>query len=264
MSYKAIICDLDGTLLNTEHRISEKTKDTIKIAKEKGYEVVIATGRHFLDANVFKEQLGLETYLISSNGSRIHNEKNEEIYSENLEEELYKGILDCVEDKDISRHIYTDLHWYLEEEKEEYTAFYKETGFSHTLVDFEKLEEKEVIKLFFMCKDLEKLLQLERKIFEKFGDKIELTLSSNECLEVMKKNVSKGKAIKRIMENLGIELRDIIAFGDGMNDYEMLKLVGKGILMGNSSDRLKESLPNNEITLTNSEDGVAVYLEKIL
>jgi hydroxymethylpyrimidine pyrophosphatase-like HAD family hydrolase len=54
-----------------------------------------------------------------------------------------------------------------------------------------------------------------------------------------------------------------VAFGDGMNDFEMLSMVGRGVVMGNAHDRLKLALPEHEQTLTSDEDGVAVYLEKL-
>jgi hydroxymethylpyrimidine pyrophosphatase-like HAD family hydrolase len=58
-------------------------------------------------------------------------------------------------------------------------------------------------------------------------------------------------------------MSEAIAFGDGMNDFEMLTMVGRGIVMGNAHDRLKMALPEYEQTLTSDEDGVAVYLEKL-
>ncbi|MNC33155.1 Pyridoxal phosphate phosphatase YigL [compost metagenome] len=54
-----------------------------------------------------------------------------------------------------------------------------------------------------------------------------------------------------------------VAFGDGMNDFEMLSMVGRGVVMGNAHDRLKLALPNHDQTLSSDEDGVAVYLERL-
>ena len=76
MKFKAIVCDLDGTLLNPEHTISKNTIDTIKKITDQGVKFFIATGRHHADALRFKDMLGLDSYLISSNGARIHDENN--------------------------------------------------------------------------------------------------------------------------------------------------------------------------------------------
>lgn len=263
MKYEAIVCDLDGTLLNGEHKLSEETKNTIKEVKATGRKIFIATGRHHLDAIELKRQLGLDSYLISSNGARIHDENNEEIYGKNIDEDIAKFILDTKCNDHIARHIYTGEKWYVEEEKEEYIKFHQESGFLYEVKDFSKIKGEKFIKIFFISQNQEELLRLEKYFEEKLGDKISITLSGPECLELMDKNVTKGEAIKNIMKKLNIPLNNTMAFGDGLNDYEMLSEVGKGLLMGNCAQRLREKLPDNEIIGKNIENGVARYLKKI-
>ena len=94
MKYKAIVCDLDGTLLNSQHTISKYTRDVIKDVTNLGVKFFIATGRHHMDALKFKEMLGLDSYLISSNGARIHNENNEIIFKGDIPKELSNEIFD--------------------------------------------------------------------------------------------------------------------------------------------------------------------------
>ncbi|MGL5984195.1 MAG: HAD family hydrolase, partial [Cetobacterium sp.] len=83
------------------------------------------------------------------------------------------------------------------------------------------------------------------------------------CLEVMKEGVSKATAIEEVLKREGIDIQDTIAFGDGLNDLEMLSFVGKGFVMGNGSPRLKELLPENEVIKPNSENGVAKKLQEL-
>lgn len=262
--YKAVVSDLDGTLLNELHKFSEKTKETIKKVKETGKKIFIATGRHHLDAFQLKSQLGLDSYLISSNGARIHNEKNEVVYEKNIDNEVVDFILSAKCSSEISRHIYTENHWYVEEEREEFNQYHQESGFFYTIKDFNEIKDSKFVKIFFISKNEPELLKLERFFEENLSGKVSITLSGPDCLELMAPNVSKGEAIKNVMERLGIPLADVIAFGDGLNDYEMLSEVGKGLLMGNCAERLKGKLPNNEIIGKNTEDGVAKYLEKNL
>lgn len=262
MKYEAIVCDLDGTLLNGEHRFSEETKETIKAVKATGRKIFIATGRHHLDALKLKEQLGLDSYLISSNGARIHDENNIEVYERNIDEETVDFILSTKCKEEIERHIYTDTKWYVEAEKEEYIRYHQESGFLYEVKDFSKIVGEKFIKIFFISKDQEELFKLEKYFEEKIGDKVSITLSGPECLELMAKNVTKGEAVKNIMERLNIPLENTMAFGDGLNDYEMLSEVGKGLLMGNCATRLRDRLPDNEIIGKNIENGVANYLKK--
>lgn len=263
MKYKAIVCDLDGTLLNEEHKFSEETKETIKEVKKTGRKIFIATGRHHLDALKLKEQLGLDSYLISSNGARIHDENNIEVYEKNIDKEVVDFILSVKCKEGIERHVYTDTKWYVEKDKEEYLSFHQESKFFHEVKEFFKIENEKFIKIFFVSKNIDELLKLEEYFIKVIGSKVSITLSGPECLEIMAKDVTKGEAIKNIMQKLNISLENTMAFGDGLNDYEMLKEVGKGLLMGNCATRLRDKLPNNEIIGKNIENGVANYLKKL-
>lgn len=264
MKYRAVVSDLDGTLLNGEHRLSERSKEVIKKVKDSGRKIFIATGRHHLDAMKLKKMLGLDSYLISSNGARIHDEKNEVVYEKNIPQDIVDKILGKECDEEISRHIYTEEHWYVEKDWEEFNAYHQESGFCYTIKNFAEVKDEKVIKIFFISKNQEKLLKFEEEIAQELGTSVAITLSGPECLEFMAPNVCKGEAIKNVMERLEIPLEDVIAFGDGLNDYEMLSEVGKGLVMGNAAERLKEKLPTNEMIEKNTEDGVANYLEKYL
>lgn len=260
MKFKAIVCDLDGTLLNENHKISERTKKVIKKLKDKGMKIFIATGRHYLDAVVYKEQLGLDSYLITSNGAVIHDEKNKEIYRKELTQSMIDKLMNIERFDSTKRHIYTPNNWYVEEGREEYVIFHKESGFLYEIRDFSKIDEN-VIKFFFVEQNEKRLFELEDTVSKIIGKEGTVTLSSRECLEIMAPLVSKGEAIKYVMEKLSIDLSEVIGFGDGLNDFEMLSIVGDGVLMGNCLERLREKLPKNNVTKRNTEEGVAEYLE---
>lgn len=263
MKYKAVVCDLDGTLLNSHHTISQFTKDIINKIRAKGVKVFIATGRHYEDARVFKDMLGLDSFMITSNGAKVHNEKNEEIISHNIPVDISESIINMTIDDLIHKNMYMDNNWYVEEKLEEAEEFHKESGFNHVIKPFKELTGKEVTKFFYICEDEEKIRILEEEFAMKYRGKLNITLSLGTCLELMHRGVSKATALKEVLEAEGISMEDVIAFGDGLNDYEMLKSVGKGLIMGNGSYRLIEALPENEVIETNDEDGVAKYLTEV-
>lgn len=261
--YKAVICDLDGTLLNSKHTISEYTKSVISKVHDKGVRIFIATGRHHKDAGVFKNMLGLESFLITSNGAKIHDEHDNEIFSHNIPVDLASDIISFPLDEEVHRNIYQNDHWFVEEHLEEAKEFHRESGFTHIEKEFNEIVGEEVTKFFFICNDTEKIRTLEEDIIEKFKGKLNVTLSQINCLELMQRGVSKGMAIKEILSKEGISIDEAIAFGDGLNDLDMLSTVGKGLIMGNCNYRLSEALPENEVIGTNDEDGVARYLAKM-
>lgn len=265
MRYKAIISDLDGTLLNSHHIISEYTKNIIKkIIKEKGVKFIIATGRHYIDASCFMKQLGAKSYLISSNGANAHTSDGELLVEHLMDKKDVERILNIQVDKDVIVNTYTSDGWDVDRMLPDFNAYHKESGFTPNIVDFKNYNKEDILKFCYIGES-KKIEALENKLREDRGllEDITLTASLDICLEIMKKNISKGKTLKEILDREGIELSEVIAFGDGLNDEEMLSIVGKGLIMGNASEKLKKAQPNLEVIGTNDEDAEAKYLEKI-
>ena len=205
-----------------------------------------------------------DSYLISSNGARIHNENNEIIFKGDIPKELSNEIFDLNINEEIYKNIYKDDFWFSEKPLDEAHEYHKESGFTYSVRKFSELKNSEVIKFFYINEDEKLIRNLENEINEKFGNRINLTLSLPICLEIMNKGISKGNAIKDILlPKFKITPEEVISFGDGLNDYEMLDIVGEGLLMGNCNPRLKELLPNNKVIGRNDEDGVAEYLKKV-
>ena len=261
--YKAIICDLDGTLLNSQHTISAYTCEIIKKVMDKGVTVFIATGRHHCDTFAFKNILGLDSFLITSNGAKIHDKNNQEIFSHNISEDLASELINMDIDTNIIQNIYQNDYWYCTDMPTMLKDFYKESGFRYEVKPFNEIKGS-VTKFFYISNTCtNKLIDLEKEMMNCFKGKLNITFSLPTCLEVMKRGISKGYAVEEVLQHINIDLSDAIAFGDGLNDYEMLKTVGKGLLMGNHNYRLKEALPNFEVVDTNDNDGVAKYLSKL-
>ena len=105
-------------------------------------------------------------------------------------------------------------------------------------------------------------MTLAAQINEQYSTKLNVSFSLPECLEVMDIKVNKAEALTEVLKIKGFTMAETIAFGDGMNDLEMLQAVDKGLIMGNASTMLKAALPNFELIGHSAEDGVAHYIEK--
>ena len=99
---KVIISDLDGTLLNQHHVISDYTRSVFQELHQLNYLIIVATGRHHLDAIPLVERLGVPLYLVTSNGARIHSPDKELIFSVNMDPDTVKSILSLDIDPDIT------------------------------------------------------------------------------------------------------------------------------------------------------------------
>ncbi|MDR6845548.1 Cof-type HAD-IIB family hydrolase [Flavobacterium granuli] len=261
---KVVISDLDGTLLNSDHTISAYTKSVFRELHEQNYLIIVATGRHHMDAMAIVSSLELPIYLVTSNGARIHSPKKELLYSFNLEGDAVKSILSLDIDPEITTVLFKETVWQTSKTNKKLNAFQKDLAYPPEVVDFAALDDYSAIKIFFTHDDHQKLVDLRDKILEDHSDVFSHAFSLPICLEFMDKSVDKSVAIAKILEKEGYSFEEAISFGDGFNDEKMLDATGIGLIMGNAPENLKSKLPHLEVISTNNEDGVAKYLTEIL
>ncbi|MCB5361585.1 MULTISPECIES: Cof-type HAD-IIB family hydrolase [Vibrio] len=266
-SVKIVASDLDGTLLAPNHQLSAFTKLTLKKLHDQGYTFIFATGRHHVDVAGIREIAGIPAYMITSNGARVHDQNDQLMYSQNVPQDLVQPVIDVVrQDPNIFIHMYQNEDWLLDREDEMLAKFHSESGFSYKRFEADKAPSDGIAKVFFTHpeQDHEYLVTFEQKLKDAFGDKLNIAFSTPWCLEVMAAEVSKGHALDAVAKSLNLTLENCVAFGDGMNDAEMLAMAGKGLVMETSHHKVKEALPNNEVIGSNADDAVAHYLEKHL
>ncbi|MGR5427964.1 Cof-type HAD-IIB family hydrolase [Vibrio harveyi] len=259
---KIVASDLDGTLLAPNHQLSAYSKETLKALHEQGYTFVFATGRHHVDVASIRRTVGIPAYMITSNGARVHDQNDQEMYSQNVPEDLVQSVIDTIKtDPEILIHMYQNDDWLLNKDDDELREFHEE--FTYKLYDQDNAPTDGIAKIFFThpAKDHDHLVTFETKLREQFGDRLNIAFSTPWCLEVMSAGVSKGDALKAVAESIGLTLENTIAFGDGMNDVEMLSMAGKGLVMGTSHEKVMKALPNNEVIGSNVDDAVAHYLQ---
>lgn len=261
--YKVAISDLDGTLLGPDHKISAQTKQSIHNWIESGRRFVIATGRHYIEAKSLQDQIGEAIYLITSNGARVHNKEGEIILKQNLPAHIATEICAITFDETIQINLFTDQHWYVNFRLKELDDIGLGCGFDCQEADLKSLDKDNTIKIFFWAEN-ELLQVVYQQLKARFGDRINLTFSLEKCLEVMDANTNKGTAVKAVLKDKGFSTEEAIAFGDGMNDVEMLNVVGKAILMQNAQKALREALPHAEVTASEKEHGVAIKIDQLL
>ncbi|MEC5319166.1 sugar/pyridoxal phosphate phosphatase YigL [Brenneria populi subsp. brevivirga] len=262
--YHVVASDLDGTLLSTDHSLSPYAKETLKLLTEKGIHFVFATGRHYMDVGQIRDGLGISAFMITSNGARVHNTQGELIFSHNLDPDIARDLYGVAHhNPDMLTHVYRDDDWFMNRQRPEEERFFKDSVFKYKLFEPALLETDGVSKIFFTCDSHEQLLSLETAINARWGDRVNVSFSTLTCLEVMAGGVSKGHALEQVAKILGYTLQECIAFGDGMNDYEMLSMAGKGCIMQNAHQRLKDLLPELETIGSNAQSAVPNYLRRL-
>ncbi len=261
-SYKNIntfVFDMDGTLLNDEHELSELTVRALNELRARGFTLVIATGRHVNDIRGYLQQLGGGIATITCNGANIHDRNGELIYREGLPLLVNEALIPLGAKFTVHTNMYTDSEWLVREPCEELLEAHEKDQFFYRQIDMQEMLATPALKILFYGQNAE-LQALKAQILRDYSLAINLTFSDDYYLEVMQNNISKGYALKVLLEKLSLPVEQTMAFGDGMNDVELFRTVAHPILMENSSATLKQLFPQAKCTLTNHNDGVARFL----
>lgn len=263
--YHIIASDLDGTLLSKDNTLTKYTKKTIKnLLTKYNVHFVFATGRHHIDVAKIRKNIGIDAFMITSNGAYVHDVKNKLIFYKNIDYNISRELIFIkYHDKNFFTNFYSHNKWYINRTFFEKKILFRKSVLPYTIFNHNFCNKQLINKVFFICDDTKALLSLEKFIINKWGNKLSVSFSLPTCLEVMAGGVSKGKALKLVTKKLGYSLKECISFGDGMNDKEMLESTGKGCIMNNAHQRLKDILPQLEIIGNNIEDSVAHYLNNL-
>lgn len=259
---KVIITDLDGTLLNPAHQISEYTKSVFQQLHNQNYFIIVATGRHHLDALPLVAGLDCPVYLVSSNGARIHSPSKELLFAFDIKSDAIKSILDLEIDPDITTVLFKEEVWQTNKENKKLNSFQTEMNYPPEIVDFNAIEDFSAIKIFFTHDNHQKLVELKNHILKTHIHLFDYAFSLPICLEFMDKAVDKSVAIAKILKKENFTFQEAITFGDGFNDEKMLLSSGKSLIMDNAVEGLKTKLSHIEVISSNENDGVAQYLAK--
>ena len=265
--YKLIALDMDGTLLTTDKKVSERTEAAIKAAEGKGVKIVLASGRPLIGINRYLEELELikgEDYVLSFNGGLVQNTKTEEIVSKvSLKGSDLKYIYEISKQLNINIHAFSAKDGLITPRNSQYTYHEAEiNGIDINIKDFNEVDDEEdIIKVMMI--DPQEILdpaieRLPKEVYEKYS----VFKSSPFFLEFTHKEVDKGLGLKRLGEYLGIKKEEIIACGDAGNDLSMVKYAGLGVAMDNAVSEVKEAA--DYITASNDEDGIAKVIEKFI
>ncbi len=264
-----VFCDLDGTLLTSNLKITKQTKQTVKKLKDKNVEFVLTSGRSFRFVKNISNQLSDSDFVISSNGALIKNQKtNEILFLKSIPNKLVLKIFKLANKLECDAFIEsTDVTF----KNHEF-----ETEVLSEIINTKQLKQilktMPIIKACIESYNKQKLQTLIKKI-QKFKE-IKIAHMSNvlydplaPCspnekffIDINNKDVSKGNALNFFVDYLNVDKKNVVSIGDSCNDFSMFKISGTDVAMGNSLNDLKKSA--DFVTKTNDESGVAVFLEK--
>ncbi|WP_186576105.1 HAD family hydrolase [Aquibacillus kalidii] len=234
-NFKALFLDIDGTILKADHTIEDSTKKAVEQVQKKNIEVFLATGRPLHEVYEIAEELQVDSFIGYNGAYAVY--KGKAIVNEPLNPQTIQHYLDVAKQNNHEMVLYT-------KNKNAFTSF--DNPHVEKFISYFDLREN----VLFSDNILDKILGItvmnvkehEPTLYQMEGEDIYFSQVNVKGLEdnydVIRENVNKGKAIKDILEMLTIDPKEAIAFGDGMNDKQMLQFVGNSFAMGNANPEL--------------------------
>ncbi|MCM3618069.1 Cof-type HAD-IIB family hydrolase [Sutcliffiella horikoshii] len=275
---KCIAIDMDGTLLNNNHVVSEENADAIKLAQKNGVEVVIATGRAYSEAKDVLAEAGIVTPIICVNGAEARKPDGTIVSTNPIPLNEIKKLAAILDKHDIYFEIYTQEGTYSKDydkaiatimdvfmsasEENDYDKVLKaakermEEGNVKLVDSFEPILEEEshvIYKLLAFSLNKGNLEAARYELLE-LGI-VAVSSSGKDNLEITSADAQKGIALTTFTAERGISMEETMALGDNYNDVSMFERVGRAVAMGNAPDGVKAKA--HIVTDTNVNSGVA-------
>lgn len=264
-NYKMLVLDLDDTLLRDDYTISNRNKELLIQAQQKGIKVVLASGRPTPAMNRYAEELSLakyDSYMISFNGAVVTSMKNNEILFEtSLTQQEIHSLYDFSIENKVHIITYSDKGVISETDSQYIDVELKLTGIPHHKVPSFKSEITSSAVKCILLEHPDYLKEVEKKLKAERTD-LSVSRSKPFFLEVMPQGIDKAASIDFLATKLGIHQSEVIAVGNAGNDLSMVQYAGLGIWVDNVSDDLRHYA--DYIVASNENDGVAEVIEKFL
>lgn len=262
-----IVVDLDGTLLNSQHQMSERNEKALRAATDKGIKVVIATGKTRSSSEGVVSRLGLTTPGIYLQGLAIHRPDGSVSFQAELDPTIARQVITFAEDRGFTMLVYSGtkiLARSVTSYMEEFARTYHEpvaeaVGPLQNILGVLPVHKMIAVKMG----EPKRIKALRWQLEMQLDGKARLTQAAiPDMLEILPPNASKGRALKALLKEIGVAAEKIMVIGDAENDIEMVEMAGIGVAVGNGDPRLKEVA--DYVVASNDQDGVAEAIEKFI
>jgi Cof subfamily protein (haloacid dehalogenase superfamily) len=231
--YRLAAIDLDGTLLGPDKKVSEENASAVRRLNENGAKVVIASGRRHQNSIRFQRQFELDGPIIACQGGLIRDgESGNVIEAHFLPQTVAREITKEGASAGV-REIYYHLdHLYVAERNNEWIELYESRvgEKTETIADLGLLDGRRALKIVWYGDPLI-LEQARPRMAERYREKVDLLSTEKENLEFMPRGINKATALAKVAAELGVRAEEVLAFGDGENDVQMLSWAGAGVAM---------------------------------
>lgn len=258
---KLVVTDMDGTLLNSQHEVSERFFEIHTALKKKNIHFAAASGRQYQSILSKLEEIREDITIIAENGAYAK-QGNEELFSCGLPlDTLLNAIVFSKNIDGVGIILCGKKYAYIENSNPEFSAMFSQFYSSYKIVkDLRKIKGDEFFKVALYHPECsEKFLYPKLK---HLSDALQITVSGKNWLDISHKDANKGNAINKLQKRLGVTAQETMAFGDYNNDLKMLENASYSFAMKNAHPNVK-NIAKYE-TLSNDDRGVDYILEQLI
>ncbi|WP_404332985.1 HAD family hydrolase [Mesobacillus maritimus] len=246
--YKVLFLDIDGTILRPDHTLEDSTKRAIHIVQEQGIETVLATGRPIHEITALGDKLNIQSYIGYNGALALY--KGEKIIAEPMSVKNVEYILEVAAQNNHDVVLYSNTtNFFTSLEGPRVKKFIETFDLQNNEI-FTKESIANILGITIMTnsENDDTIYSLEDGIH---FSQVHVNGMRN-CFDVIRDKVNKGVSIQFLLNHLNISKESAIAFGDGMNDKEMLSTVGEGFAMGNAHEDLFQYAKHKTTSVTES------------
>lgn len=262
----AVAVDLDGTLLNSQSRVSERNLAALESCFRLRIPVIIATSRPARSVRrLVGDMLSKRCSMVLMNGAvATGNPPLSGSYRESLSEDSIRGVIDFALAFDPTTRITIEVDGYefgANWQVDPATLWERNSATPDMVLPLDEAMHRDPCKVALSCKDV---LTLGEQLSERFGESASVVAAkiANPLVNVTSRTATKPAALARLVSAAGLSLNDVLAFGDDLPDIGMLEECGMSVAMGNAFPEVKKVCAY--LTASNDDDGVALVIERML
>lgn len=282
---KLIATDMDGTLLNSAHEVSEENIKAIEYAQSKGVTVVIATGRAFYEANTPIKPTGLKVPFICLNGAEVRDEEFNIRHTSKLSDQQIKDVTSILDKYSLYYQVYTSARIYTEDKEKDLQIYLDiaekmghtpdvekirnaiqkriDNGSLKEVSNYQEVYERDgeiVMKFLAFSSDLEKIDAAKAELAQ--FKHLAVSASSRGNIEITHNDAQKGIALEALCEQLNITMDQVMAIGDNLNDISMIERAKYSFAMENGTDEVKAAA--RYMAGSNEDSGVGRAIMQVM
>ena len=259
---RLVAFDLDGTLIGRDLVLRPRVRAAIDRMHQAGILGCIITGRMYRAAVTFARELRFETPVVCYQGAAIIDPQTDTVLRDTpIEPETVGEIIDVVERDRMHLQLYRNDEYYCQERNRFSDLYAQLSGAQPVIVPSlrEAFRFSPTTKAV-VIDDPDRAGAYVERVRQRLGDRIYVTRSYPEFVEILNPSVDKGDALRFVAGHLGIDMSDVAAIGDSWNDAPLLREASLGIAMGSSPPELREVA--DAVVADVSDDGVAEAIDR--